>query len=71
MAGIALLGCGDAATAEFCPPCYCAAKSMGIGCYCYPDGAATDPNRGESCDSSGQISVPVVEFDVVLDKAAK
>ena len=69
VAGVALLGCGDAATAEFCPPDYCAAASPGIDCYCYPDGKQTDPERG-SCEYSAEAKLLTSELSLIVNKDA-
>ena len=62
-----LMGCGDAAVAEYCSPDYCSDVPIGIDCYCHPDGVKADPLE-TSCASSPQLDIRQVDFDFMADK---
>ena len=62
-----LIVCDNENIGTYCPYDYCTNAIVDIQCYCKPNGNSVDPSLG-SCVSSAQITVPVTEYTVTLDK---
>lgn len=62
--------CNLADIATYCPPEYCSDTTIGVACYCTPDGVPTDPQVA-SCDATEQIVVLERALSLKLDKDAR
>ena len=62
------LTCSSLDLLKYCPVDYCVDTSVGIECFCSPDGVVVDANSGVSCLNSARITVPVTAFSMSVTK---